>query len=107
MALRSCLCKTMEKMANDRLCEYLDMNKVLHNIQCGGRKNRETNYLVRLDSQIRKAFYKQEYFISVFYDVEKAHDPTRRYGILQDLHRMKLRGKLPRFITAFIEDRNI
>ena len=35
IALTSCVCKTMERMINDRLVWYLETNKLLTNIQCG------------------------------------------------------------------------
>ena len=43
--------------------------------------------------------------MSVFFDLEKAYDTTRKYGILKDLFDMGLKGNLPNFISNFLSDR--
>ena len=40
-----------------------------------------------------------------FFDLEKAYDTTWRYGILKDIHKLGLRGRLPTFIENFLADR--
>ena len=37
--------------------------------------------------------------------MEKAYDNTWRYGILKDIHKLGLRGRLPTFIENFLADR--
>ena len=54
--------------------------------------------LVRLETFIRDAFIKKEHVVAVFFDLEKAYDTTWRYGILKDIHKLELRGRLPTFI---------
>ena len=44
--------------------------------------------------------------MSVFFDLEKAYDTTWKYGILQDLYQAGLRGRMPLFISYFLENRN-
>ena len=41
----------------------------------------------------------------VFFDLEKAYDTTWKYGILRDLHDAGLRGRLPVFISNFLNER--
>jgi hypothetical protein len=41
----------------------------------------------------------------LFFDLEKAYDPTWKYGILKDLFDMGLKGKLPNFISNFLSER--
>lgn len=106
IALTSILCKIMERIVNARLVDYLEMENKLHNIQCGSRKKRSTlDHLVRLETTIRHAFAKNEHFISIFFDLEKAYDLTWRRGIMRDLHRMGLRGRLPLYIQEFLSNR--
>ena len=44
--------------------------------------------------------------MSIFFDLEKAYDTTWKYGILRDLHESGLRGRMPIFISKFLENRN-
>ena len=106
IALTSCVCKTMERMINDRLVWYLETNKLLTDIQCGFRKQRSTtDHLVRLESFIRDAFINKQHAVSIFFDLEKAYDTTWKHGILKDLFDFGLRGRMPHFISNFLHDR--
>ena len=40
----------------------------------------------------------------MFFDLEKAYDTTWRYGILKDIHKLGLRGRLPTFVENFLAD---
>ena len=77
IALTSCICKTMERMINDRLVWFLESNNLISGNQAGFRKNYSTNdHLVRLESFIRDAFIKKEHCVAIFFDLEKGvrHD---------------------------------
>ncbi len=43
--------------------------------------------------------------MAVFFYLEKAYDTTWKYGIMKDIHDCGLRGRLPLFILAFLQDR--
>ena len=61
--------------------------------------------MIRLESFIRDAFVKKEHVIAVFFDLEKAYDTTWKHGIIKDLHKLGLKGRLPLFIQNFLSDR--
>ena len=61
---------------------------------------------VRLESFILDAFVKNEHCVAIFFDLEKAYDTIRKYGIMKDLHDIGLRGRLPNFISNFLSDRS-
>jgi len=106
IALTSCVCKTMERMINNRLIHFLESNDLLANIQCGFRRQRGTlDHLVRLESFVRNAFINKQHAVSLFFDLEKAYDTAWKYGILKDLHEMGLKGHMPLFIKNFLDNR--
>ena len=106
IALTSCLCKLMERLISERLMEYFIMHRILTPAQSGGVRNRSTvDHLVKLEDSIRTAFASQEHYISVFFDLERAYDMTWRKGIVLDLHRIGMRGLLPKFIAVYLEER--
>ena len=106
ISLTSCLCKTMERMINARLVWYLETNNILTPYQSGFRRGRTTtDQLLRLESLVRDAFVRGDHVVSVFFDLEKAYDTTWKYGILRDLHRAGLRGRMPIFIQNFLTSR--
>ena len=106
ISLTSCICKTVERMINERLVWYLEKNGLLAKQQCGYRSNRSTvDHLVRLETFIRDAFIHNQHLVAVYFDLQKAYDTTWKYGILNDLHSMGLRGNLPIFIGNFLSDR--
>ena len=106
IALTSCICKTVERMVNERLVWYLGNNGLLAKQQCGYRANRSiVDHLIRLETFIRDAFIQNQHLVAVFFDLQKAYDTTWKHGILKDLHDMGLRGNLPIFIGNFLSDR--
>ena len=93
-------------MINKRLIWYLESNNLLTQYQSGFRAGRSTNdNLVRLETFIGDAFVKKEHVVAVFFDLEKAYDTTWRYGIMKDIHKLGLRGRLPTFIESCLADR--
>ena len=61
-----------------------------------------------METFIRDAFIKKEHVVAVFFFyLEKAYDTTWRYGILKDIHKLGLRGRLPTFIENFLADRTM
>ena len=67
IALTSCICKTLERMINERLVWYLEKNNIITEFQSGFRHQRSTNdHLVRLETFIREAFIKKEHLVAVF-----------------------------------------
>lgn len=65
---------------------FLEANGLLDPFQCGFQEQKSTlDEFVHLESQIRYAFLHEQYFLSVFFDLEKADYTTWRFGMLKDL----------------------
>ena len=108
IALTSCICKTLERMTNERLVWYLETNNIITEFQSGFRHQRSTNdHLVRLETFVHEAFITKEHLVAVFFDLEKAYDTTWKYGIMNDLHEIGLKGRLPIFVKNFLSNREL
>ena len=108
IALTSCLCKVLESMLNTRFIWYLEKSRILDKSQCGFRKHRSTTgHLVSLERYLRDAFAQRQQVIGLFFDLEKAYETTWQYGIIRDLYRIDLRGRLPIFVSEYLRDRRI
>ena len=106
IALTSCICKTLERMVNERLTHFLESKGLLSKYQAGYRARRGcVDQLVRLENFIKDAFLYDDHVVGVFFDLSKAYDTTWKYGILKDLHAMGIRGNLAFFIQNFLSDR--
>ena len=107
ISLTCCTCKLLEKIINHRLVWYLETNNLITPTQFGFRKLRTTtDPMLILEREIREAFNANKHLIGVFFDIEKAYDTTWRHGILQEMHSMGLRGRLPSFLQDFLTDRH-
>ena len=106
IALTSCLCKLLEKMANDRLMFYLEQEQILHPNQYGFRKGHSCpDSLARIDQYINQAFARKQHVLAVFFDIEKAYDTTWKHLIISQLQSAGLCGPLPKFIHNFLTNR--
>ena len=93
-------------MVNKRLVWFIESNNLFTNFQCSFRSRRsKMDHVVRLKTSIREAIIQKQHLIAIFFDLEKAYETTWRYGIMNDLYNMGLKGRLPNFIKAFLSDR--
>ena len=92
----------MERLINNRLLDYLERVPNFCNIQCGGLKGRSTtDHLIQLESDLQ-GFCQIRTSNRNIYNFEKVYDLTWKYGIMLDLHRLGLRGRLPMYIQQFL-----
>lgn len=63
ISLTSCLCKTIERMTNDRFIWYLETNKLSINLQYGFiKKGYMLDHLIHLETTTRDTFVQKEHF---------------------------------------------
>ena len=95
-------------MINTRLIWYLEKHRILDRSQCGFRKHcSTTDHLVSLERYLQDAFAQRQQAVGLFFDLEKAYETTWQYGIIRDLRRIGLRGRLPVFVSEYLRDRRI
>ena len=106
IALTSCVCKLIEKMANARLMYFLESNSLLNELQYGFRRDRGTEDVIgTLETAICTALARKKVLYAVFFDMEKAYDTAWKYGILNTLEQYGVRGNLGLFIANFLSGR--
>ena len=96
----------MEKLVDLRLTWHLGRHGLLANSQCGFRKHRSTvDQLLTLDSIVRSNFKQGHQVGALFFDIEAAYDTNWRFGILQRLHKLGIRGTMGHFLSSYLCDR--
>ena len=79
----------------------LEKYGILDKRQCGFRKHSSpTDHLVSLERYVRVAFAWKQQAVGLF-DLEKAYKTTRQNGIIRDLHRIGLSGRLSVFVSEY------
>ena len=105
IALTSCLCKVLEHMINARLIWHLEKYRILDRSQCGFRKHRSmTDHMVSLERYLQDAFAQRQQAVGLFFDLGKDYETTCQYGIIRDLHRVGIRGRLPVFVSEYLKE---
>ena len=108
IALTSTTCKLFEKMVNARLQFHLEENNCFSKCQYGFRKNLSTvDPLLKITTHIQNAFIRNQHTIGVFFDLEKAYDTTWRAGIINQLIKMKIKGRMVNFLKNFLTNRHL
>ena len=89
-------------MINDRLVWFLESSSLIAEAQSGFRKTRSPmDHLDLFETFVREGFLKREHVVSIFFDLEKAHGTTWKYGIMKDLHDMDVRDACPILFKSF------
>lgn len=85
---------------------FLEEHHLLNTYQCGLHSQPSTqDNLVHLETTVREAFVNRQFYLAVFFDLEKAYDTTWRFGILSDLSGLGVRGRMLGFIQSYIVER--
>ena len=104
IALRSVLCKVMEKMVNVRLLDFFNQKGTLSTLKCGGRAKRTTiGHLLSLEATVVTAQATIEQVLSIFTGMDKAYDPTRRHGLLMDIQEAGIEEIMFNFIRILVK----
>ncbi len=78
-----------------RLVHVIEKKKLLSSYQSGFRKGQNMmDSVLCLEAEIRKAQVNKEVLVGVFFDVEKAYDMMWKEGLLLELARMDVKGRM-------------
>ncbi|GFS24527.1 reverse transcriptase [Elysia marginata] len=105
ISLTSHLGKTLESIINKRLNYYLETKQLINKNQAGFRKNRQTiDQIIALDNAIKTARANNKAACAILLDLEKAYDTMWQDGLLKNLKKMNIKGKMYNYIMNFGQD---
>ena len=90
-----------------RLFDFYEQIGNFSTLQCGGRVKQATiDHLLSIEATVRNAQANSEQVVSIFFDMEKSYDLTRRHSNLMDLNEDGKEGRKINFIQKFLKDTN-
>ena len=108
ISLTSAICKIMETMIAHRLTSHIESNNLLAPTQSGFRKNRSTlDQIIRLQTAIHRAKLENRDLLCIFLDLEKAFDLMWTKGVLAQLAKFNIGGRLLGWVQDFLKGRKI
>ena len=106
IALTSCVARTMEKVLNVRILEYLQKNSLLYEHQSGFQRNHSTiSQLCFLAHQWTTALDGGKNVQSVFLDLSKAYDRVSIPGLLSKLSLIGFSSSATEWFASFLKHR--
>ena len=106
IALTSCVARTMEKVLNARILEYLQKNSLLYEHQSGFQRNHSTiSQLCFLAHQLTTALDGGKNVQSVFLDLSKAYDRVSIPGLLSKLSLIGFSSSATEWFASFLTHR--
>ena len=96
----------MEKLFNNRLDKFSEINDILSNNQYGFRNNSTTCHaLIDLNEQLTKSIDDKLCTIGVFINLKKAFDTIDHSLLLQKLNRYGIRGIANSWLSSYLKER--
>ena len=106
ISLTSCVVKTMERVVNERLKCYLEMEDILVPEQAGFRQFRSTeDQATYLSQEVEDAFQEQKLVLASWIDLQKAFDKVWMEGLLVKLLRNGIASNMFHWIKAYLYNR--
>ena len=98
--------KILEKLFNNRLDKFSEINDILSNNQYGFRNNSTTCHaLIDLHEQLTKSIDDKLCTIGVFVNLKKAFDTIDHSLLLQKLNRYGIRGIANSWLSSYLKER--
>ena len=97
----------MEKLFNNRLDKFFEINDILSNNQYGFKNNSTTCHaLIDLHEQLKKSIEDKLCTIGVFIDLKKAFDTIDHSLLIQKLNRYGIRGIANSWLSSYLKERS-
>ena len=108
ISLTSTICKIMERMVANRLCWFLETNKLFNKNQSGFRRNRACiDQIMRIQDDIHKSIHNKGSTVGLFIDLEKAFDLIWKEGLTHKMRQLGIQNEMLKYISDFLRNRTI
>ena len=98
----------MERLLNHRLLWWVEHNGILSPFQSGFRKGRScSDNIGSLVATADTGYQTNKYTAAVFLDINSAFDNVQWHILLQQLHQLRITGNLTRFISNWMQERQV
>nr|CAD2209536.1 unnamed protein product [Meloidogyne enterolobii] len=106
IALTCAICRVMEMVLNKYIVQFMHDNDLFSNDQFGFIKNRSTmTQLITTLEDWYDAIMGKKNIDCIYIDFKKAFDSVPHDLLINKLYRIGIRGKILRWISAFLSDR--
>lgn len=106
ISLTSCVCKTLERIVNQRMQLFLETECIIVPEQAGFRQYKSTeDQTTHLTQVIEDAFQAKKVTLAVFIDLQKAFDKVWKDGLLVKLLRCGIGGNMYQWIKSYLHNR--
>ena len=106
ISLTSCICKTLERIINQRMQWYLESESIILPEQAGFRRHKSTeDQTTHLAQVIEDSFQAQKVTLAAFIDLQKAFDKVWKDGLLVKLLRSGIQGNMYRWTKSYLHNR--
>lgn len=106
ISLTSCVCKTIERVINQRMQWYLESESIILPEQAGFRRYKSTeDQTTHLAQVIEDSFQAQKVTLAAFIDLQKAFDKVWKDGLLVKLLRSGIQGNMYKWTKSYLHNR--
>ena len=100
-----CFSKILERIMYNRVCKYLQQNKIFYYKQFGFQAGHSTDHaIIHLLDQIYKKFEENKYTVGVFIDISKAFDTVDHKILLSKLEIYGIKGKMLKWLESHLKE---
>jgi hypothetical protein len=106
VSLLSSVSKVFERAFYSRLASFINLQKILYDLQFGFREGHATHLaVIKLMENIVSSLDKGDYSAAIFLDFSKAFDTVNHSILLQKLSHYGIRGVANSWINSYLSDR--